>query len=245
MNILVLAAGYGVRLHPITHTVSKALLDVGGRPMVEHVVRRFTPFAGDGKVVVVTNAKFSGDFRKWLGRFDEVPVELIDDGTTAADHRLGANGDIELAVRRAGLRDAELLVVGADNYFTEAQDSFVEFAASKPATIATCDLKCFDAVKSFASVETDSSGRVISFEEKPVAPKTTCAGTMLYHLSSDAVPLVSEYLASGGNPDNAGYFFDWLGAQVATYAHPLAGEWIDVGSHDALERARLIAANGV
>ena len=212
--------------------------------MVEHVVRRFTPFAEGGKVVVVTNAKFSGDFRSWLQRFDETPVELIDDGTTAADHRLGANGDIDLAVREAELAGEELLVVGADNYFTQAQDSFVEFAGSKPATIATCDLECFEAVKKFASVETDSEGRVISFEEKPTAPKTTCAGTMLYHLSAGAVPLVSEYLSAGGNPDNAGYFFNWLGSQLDTYAHPLAGEWIDVGSHEALDRARQIAANG-
>ena len=36
----------------------------------------------------------------------------------------------------------------------------------------------------------------------------------------------------------AGDLFAWLGGQVDTYAHPIAGQWIDIGSPEALERAR-------
>jgi glucose-1-phosphate thymidylyltransferase len=242
VNVLVLAAGYGVRLHPITETVSKALLEVGSRPMIEHVVERFAPLANGGRTVVVTNAKFAADFDSWLAGYDGHPVELLNNGSTHADNRLGANGDIEFSIERAGLHGEDLLIVGADNYFTAPQDAFVRFAASKPATIATIELETTDEVKRFAAVETDTAGRVLSFEEKPKSPKTKQAGTMLYYLNAASLPLVGEYLASGeGNPDNAGYLYAWLGSRIETYACPLEGEWIDVGSHGALDRANALA----
>ena len=93
-------------------------------------------------------------------------------------------------------------------------------------------------MKRFAAVECDSAGRVTSFEEKPAAPRTLQAGTMLYHLSAETLPLVDSFLATGACPDRAGDLFAWLGGQVDTYAHPIAGQWIDIGSPEALERAR-------
>lgn len=243
MNVLILAAGYGLRLQPITRTLSKALIEVGGKPMIEHAVEKFSRF---GEITIVTNRKFAGDFDHWRKRFvqrhPEIPLRLLDNGSTSVENRLGANGDIVFAIEEAGLNGRELLIVGSDNLFTEPQDAFVHFAADKPATIATCDLGSREEVKRFAAVSTAANGRVISFEEKPANPPSTLAGTMLYHLAATTVPLARKYLDSGGNADNAGYFFAWLGSRIATFAHPLKGEWIDVGSHDSLKRALKMAA---
>ena len=241
MNVLILAAGYGVRLHPITKLISKALIEIDGKPMIEHVVEKFFHL---GKITIVTNQKFARDFTDWRDRFaDENPdilINLINNGSTSVENRLGANGDIAFSIKKAGLHGSDLIIVGADNLFTCPQDDFLQFAAGKPATIATFDVGSPQEVKRFAAVHTDQDGRVISFEEKPQTPTSTIAGTMLYHLAASTLPLAREFIESGGNPDNAGYLFAWLGTQVETFAYPLKGRWIDVGSHDSLQCAKAL-----
>lgn len=238
MNVLILAAGYGVRLHPITEVTSKALIQINGKPMIEHVVEKFSRF---GEITIVTNQKFADDFNNWRQHFmenhPEVPIRLINNGSTSVENRLGANGDIVYSIEEAGLSGSDLLIVGSDNLFTHPQDTFVQFAAGKPATIATFDVGSRQEVKRFASVSADKNGRVLSFEEKPEHPTSTVAGTMLYHLAATTLPLTREFIDSGGNPDNAGYLFAWLGERVETFACPLRGQWVDVGSHESLERA--------
>ena len=241
MNVLILAAGYGVRLHPITRLISKALIEIDGKPMIEHVVEKFSH---SGKITIVTNQKFAGDFTDWRNRFTGdnpgIPIKLINNGSTTVENRLGANGDIAFSIEKAELHGSDLLIVGADNLFTLPQDDFVQFAAGKPATIATFDVGSPQEVKRFAAVDTDQDCRVISFEEKPQNPTSTIAGTMLYHLAASTLPLAREFIESGGNPDNAGYLFAWLGSRVETFAYPLKGRWIDVGSHDSLKCAKAL-----
>ena len=53
MKALVLAAGYATRLYPLTLDRPKALLEVGGEPMLDRVVERLRPMGVDGIVVVV------------------------------------------------------------------------------------------------------------------------------------------------------------------------------------------------
>ena len=71
MKALVLAAGYATRLYPLTLDRPKALLEVGGKPMLDRVVERLRPMGLEG-VVVVTNAKFTPHFEQ--NRCSAAPV---------------------------------------------------------------------------------------------------------------------------------------------------------------------------
>ncbi len=55
MKAIVLAAGYATRLYPLTRTIAKPLLPVGGRPMLDHILDRIGGVAEVDAVHVVTN----------------------------------------------------------------------------------------------------------------------------------------------------------------------------------------------
>jgi NDP-sugar pyrophosphorylase family protein len=58
MKAMVLAAGVGSRLRPLTDGIPKALLDVGGTPMIEHVIRRLK---AAGVTELIVNLNHLGD----------------------------------------------------------------------------------------------------------------------------------------------------------------------------------------
>ena len=68
MKLIVLAAGYATRLYPLTLDRPKHLLDVAGRPVLEHVLAQLDPIGID-ETYLVTNARFAGAFREWAARY--------------------------------------------------------------------------------------------------------------------------------------------------------------------------------
>ena len=67
---------------------------------------------------VVTNRRFYGHFADWArenrAMQTELEIEILDDGTTSNDNRLGAVGDIQFAIEACDIAD-DVLVLAADN----------------------------------------------------------------------------------------------------------------------------------
>jgi glucose-1-phosphate thymidylyltransferase len=80
MQALILAAGYGTRLYPLTQTVAKPLLPLAGRPMLDYLLDRIREVDEVEAVHVVTNHKFAASFLGWAESRD---VQVHDDGTTS------------------------------------------------------------------------------------------------------------------------------------------------------------------
>ena len=59
MRAIILAAGYATRLRPLTDTIPKQLLPVGGRPMLDWICDRVAEVTD--RIDLVTNARFAGD----------------------------------------------------------------------------------------------------------------------------------------------------------------------------------------
>ena len=233
-NVLVLAAGYGVRLHPITIDKPKPLIEVAGRPAMDWVLEAFDHIPNRGKVVAVTNSKFSALYHQWAEGKD---VEVIENGSMCPEDKLGAIGDLALSLERSDLYGADLLVLGGDTLFTLPQKMFMKAAEGRDAVIGTYDVGCLEEVKRFASVEVDSEGKLDSLIEKPENPTSTVAGSMVYYFSAETLPKIDEYLAEGNTPDPAGKFMQWLLERMPIYGVPLEGEYHDIGCHESLARA--------
>jgi glucose-1-phosphate thymidylyltransferase len=142
-----------------------------------------------------------------------------------------------LVLTREGLAQDDLLVIAGDNLFSEPLTNFVDFARSKPATVAVHDMGSLEAIKKYGCITIDEKGVVTQFEEKPQNPKSTLAALALYYYSSDVLPLFGTYLAAGNNADQPGLNLQWLYTRQPVYTFPITGQWLDIGSKETLEEA--------
>src|SRR5262245_17343639 len=237
MKAVILAAGYATRLYPLTLDRPKALLPVGGRPMLDHLTGQLERIEALDEVYVVTNSKFAQAFREWAGGRSGLPLRILDDGTVDDDSKLGAIGDLDLTIREVGLDD-DLLVLAGDNLFSESIAAFPGFALEKggPA-LGVYDVGDLDTIRRYSVIELDGDDRVMRLEEKPEQPRSTLAGIALYFYPRSALRYVEEYLEDGNNPDQPGRLVQWLLPRTAVYGWRVPGRWFDVGSKETLAEA--------
>ena len=237
MKAVILAAGYATRLRPLTDSIAKQLLPVGGRPMLDWVCDRVEEVATE--VHLVTNSRFAASFEKWAGSRDSVVVH--DDGTVSNEDRLGAIGDIAFVLERTGIDD-DLLVIAGDNLFDFGLPNMAAFwemkAKDAPASaVAVYDCGDIELATHYGVVELDGDDRLVGFEEKPSEPASTLVATATYLYHRAHVPLVDRYLADGEPPDQPGRLVSWLYPQEPVYGYRFDGEWYDIGSPEQLLEA--------
>jgi glucose-1-phosphate thymidylyltransferase len=234
MKAIVLAAGYATRLQPLTDSIAKQLLPVGGRPMMDWVCDKVEELTED--IHVVTNARFAPDFERWAAARSGVTVH--DDGTVSNDDRLGAIGDIAFVLERTG-GDDDLLVIAGDNLFDFSLVGFAGHWRGKGVASAVAVYDCGDLelATHYGVVELGDDDRVLGFEEKPSEPRSTLAATATYLYHREHVPLVGRYLAEGNAPDQPGRLIAWLCAREPVYGYRFDGPWFDVGNPEQLLEA--------
>jgi glucose-1-phosphate thymidylyltransferase len=244
MKILILAAGYATRLYPLTLTRPKPLLDVAGKPMIEHVLDNITPIPGIDRVYVVTNAKFAGPFQEWADQYratkSKLNFTIINDASTDDSNKLGAIGDLNLVLSREKIDD-DLIVVAGDNLFSQSVEEFGQFCRSKNAPVlAVYDVGNLEEIKKYNAITMDAEGRITFFEEKPKQPQSTVTGIALYFYPKASLPLIQQYVAEGNNPDQPGRLVQWMYPRTPFYTWRVPGLWFDIGSKETLEEANRI-----
>jgi glucose-1-phosphate thymidylyltransferase len=234
MRAIILAAGYATRLRPLTDSIAKQLLPIGGRPMMDWICDKVEELTDE--IHVVTNSRFAADFERWASGRDGVTVH--DDGTTSNDDRLGAIRDIAFVLDRAGERD-DLLVIAGDNLFDFSLVDFADFWRGKGTASAVALYDCADLelATHYGVVEVGEDDRVVSFEEKPSEPRSTLVATAAYLYHREHVPLIGRYLAEGNAPDQPGRLVAWLCEREPVYGYRFTGSWHDVGSPEQLLEA--------
>ncbi len=239
LKALILAAGYATRMYPLTKTIPKPLLDVRGKPMIEHILRKIEEVREVEKIYIITNEKFFSAFKKWVSSVKfKKPVEVLSDGSKSDEERLGALGDIKYAIDEKRI-DEELLAVGGDNLFEFSLGNFLRAYREKGASIvAFYDLHALGEMKKFGVALLDKQGRIIDFEEKPEKPKSTLAATCIYLFTRADLKLLGKYLSEGNSPDRSGNFIQWLHKKKPVYGFVFDSAWFDIGSFEGLEIAR-------
>jgi glucose-1-phosphate thymidylyltransferase len=244
MKVLILAAGYATRLYPLTLTRPKPLLDVAGKPMIEHVLDNIASIPDIDRVYVVTNAKFAAQFQQWADNYRATKAKLnftiINDGSTDDSNKLGAIGDLNLVLERERIDD-DLIVVAGDNLFSQSLEDFGRYCRSKAAPVlAVYDVGNLEEIRKYNAITIDGEGRITFFEEKPKQPQSTLTGIALYYYPKSSLPLIRQYVAEGNNPDQPGRLVEWLYKRTPFYTWRVPGTWFDIGSKETLEEANRI-----
>ena len=244
MRVIILAAGYATRLYPITRNQPKALLSVGGRWMIDHLMDRVDTVTEVEEIVLVTNERFFRMFSHWAaGRARRYPaskpIRVFSDGTTSNADRLGATGDLRYALRQARISD-DLLVLASDNLFDENLSAFAAKLLEQDGgvLIGTTDIgNPALAAGRYGTVEKSEDGEVTVIEEKPLEPKTSLVSMGVYGLSRRVLPFLDEYLSGKEVKDAPGHFIKWLLNHVEVRAYEFKGRWYDIGSFDQWAQA--------
>ena len=241
MQVLILAAGYGTRLYPLTKDKPKPLLPCNEKPIINYLLDKVKDFRSLSEVIVVTNNRFSGDFEKWAKEQKKFPaaIRVVNDGTMSPEDRLGAMGDIHFVLKNEMITD-DLLVMGGDNLFDYSLTDYVRVSQEKrpSATIGLYDLKSKEKAKIFGVVAIDENKKITSFEEKPKEPKSTLIAMCLYYLPKESFRLIDDYLKSAKSADTTGDYINWLSKQQAVYGFRFEGRWYDIGSIEAYHEAQ-------
>ena len=128
MKAIILAAGYATRLYPLTENMPKALLNVGNKPILEHLLDAFANEKAIDEIHIVSNARFYGQLKAWADSALEgykQKITVWNDGTTSNENRLGAIGDILYVIQKAAIDD-DLFIAASDNLLSKPLDGYFE-----------------------------------------------------------------------------------------------------------------------
>ncbi len=231
MKCIILAAGYATRMYPLTENFPKPLLEVGGKPILDWLI---TDLASEiGQFIVISNHKYAGHFQTWAAG---KPVVVVDDGTSTNETRLGAVKDIQFAIDKLGLKE-DLLIIAGDNVLDFSLQSFVTYAKNAG---TSCTMRYWedDEVKlRRAGVSEVEGERLISFEEKPVEPKSNwCTPPFYYYIASD-VAKIKDAITDGCGTDAPGSLVAWMCKHSTLHSMVMPGKRYDIGN---LEQYALI-----
>jgi glucose-1-phosphate thymidylyltransferase len=230
MRGIILAGGAGTRLHPLTQVISKQLLPVYDKPMVYYPLSTLM-LAGIREVLVITTPEDSANFVRLLGNGSQwglsiqYAVQPKPEGLAQA-----------FIIGREFCRGEPVALVLGDNIFHGAGLTTLLHAAAARASSATVFGYRVHDPQRFGIVEFDATGKVLSVEEKPAAPRSDWALTGLYFFDGR----VSDY-ASALSPSKRGELEITALMELYLKRGELQVErlgrgitWFDTGTHEAL-----------
>ncbi len=221
MEAIVLAAGRGTRLQPLTDDRPKALVEVGERTLLGDCLDQLISIGVDRFVVVVGYER--EQIRDRIGddhRGRPVEYAVQDEQVGVADALLAAEGSV---------RDEEFLVALSDNVFRANLGAVVAaLDGEADGAVLVEDVPRGEAGR-YGVCRTDAEGRIERIVEKPDEPPTTLVATGLYGFTDGVFDACRAIEPSGRGEyeisDAITAYAD--GHDVA--AVPLAGWRVDVG----------------
>ena len=253
MLAMILAGGRGSRLHDLTNKVAKPAVAYGGKYRIVDFPLSNCANSGIDVVGVLTQYE-SIQLNSYVAAGGRWGLDAKDSGVYVLPPREKA--DENLNVYR-GTADAisqnidfidkfdpeYVLVLSGDHIYKMNYDKMLAAhkEAKADATIAVIEVPMKEASR-FGIMNTDESGRIVEFEEKPEHPKSNLASMGIYIFTWKL--LRKMLMADIKNPDsNHDFGKDIIPTMLndgkTLYAYKFKGYWKDVGTIDSLWEANM------
>jgi mannose-1-phosphate guanylyltransferase len=246
MKAMILAAGLGTRLRPITYGMPKPMVPVLNRPVMEHIARLL---ARHGFGEAIANLHWFPELiERHFGDGSAFGLEL---SYSREEKLLGTSGGVRKAADFLG---DSFLVISGDALTDLDLAAMREFHESHDG-IATLATKRVADTSQFGVAITGADGRIQGFQEKPEPAEalSDLANCGIYMFRSEIFDFFPEPgAAKFAGPDDPPGFADWatdvfpalLEGDAPFYSHEIDAYWNDIGNLDELRQGNLDALYG-
>lgn len=231
MKGVILAGGFGTRLHPVTKVTNKHLLPVFNKPVIYYGIEKLVE-AGIDKIMIVTSPQHINDF-----------VNLLGSGQDFISKNFQKQIQIVYGIQNEPSGIAQGLwiakdYVGNDNCVLYLGDNIFEDDISEYVK-QFCDgalvfLKEVDDPKRFGVAVLDENNNVLKIEEKPQNPKSNLAVTGLYVYDNSVFDKMIDQPKSERGEYEITYINNLYIKEQKLKAIKLQKEWFDIGTFESL-----------
>ncbi|NLO21660.1 MAG: NDP-sugar synthase [Syntrophomonadaceae bacterium] len=234
MKAMIMAAGVGSRLMPLTMHIPKPMVPVGNRPLMEHIIH----LLGNHhcKQVIANlhyHPRYISDF------FQDGSKYGLSLNYSPEEELMGTAGGVK---KCEWFLDDSFVIISGDA-LTDIDITSLLQAHRRHGALATIALKRVEQVEHFGIVITDEEQKIKSFQEKPKAAEalSNMANTGIYIFE----PEIFKYIPARQFYDFGKQVFPHLVKVGAPfYGVPVDDYWCDVGNIDTYRQAHQDLLNG-
>ncbi len=230
MKGIVLAAGKGTRLYPMTKPVSKPLLPVYDKPLIYYPIAVLMQ-AGISEIMVIVPPGETDTFKALLGDGSQFGVDMH-----YAEQPVARGIADALLIGREFVGDDSVCLVLGDNIFYAPTLGDTLKKAAQNEVGATVFGYWVEDPRPFGVVEFDKDGKAISIEEKPRYPKSNYIVPGLYFYDNQVMEIAGNLKPSArGELEITDVNLEYLRRQQLQVV-PLEKDftWLDAGTADSL-----------
>ncbi|MCW2493032.1 MAG: glucose-phosphate thymidylyltransferase [Pseudonocardiales bacterium] len=233
MKGIILAGGSGTRLHPITRAVSKQLLPVYDKPMIYYPLSVLM-LAGIDDILIITTPHDREQFTRLLGDGSDYGISL----SYAVQPEPNGLAEAFVIGREHVGSESAALVLGDNIFYGHLLGQMLSDAAELTKGCKLFGYRVRDPER-YGVAEADEDGRLLSIEEKPVAPRSDLAVTGLYFYDNDVCDIAASLKPSSRGEleitDLNNVYVERGDAELVDLGRGTA--WLDTGTHDSLLEA--------